>query len=162
VIFPFDPLVLRIFFCSYHTLLSIRCIQRYCRRISSVSTMAFPRFLNVLVLIYIGRAAALVADFSKGDIAISAAGSSESTKDLTVAPAAAVLAASSGWTLLGCYTDDVSARSLPYGAGVPGGPSAMTNELCQSTCLATGYILAGTEYSDECCECLSWVTIDCY
>jgi glucan 1,3-beta-glucosidase len=117
--------------------------------------MAFPRFLNVVVLIYIGRAVALVADFSKGDVAVSAASSSESTTDLTVAPAAAAPAASSGWTLLGCYTDNVSARSLPYGAGVPGGPSAMTNELCQSTCLAAGYTLAGTEYSDECCEYLS-------
>jgi hypothetical protein len=46
----------------------------------------------------------------------------------------------------------VSARSLPYAAGVPGGPTAMTNELCQSTCHAAGYSLAGTEYSDECCE----------
>jgi hypothetical protein len=46
----------------------------------------------------------------------------------------------------------VSARSLPYSAGVPGGPTAMTNELCQSTCHAAGYSLAGTEYSDECCE----------
>ena len=90
-----------------------------------------------------------MADLNKRDIALSAASSSENSTDLAAAPAA-----SAGWTLLGCYTDSVSARSLPYGAGVPGGPSAMTNELCQSTCLAAGYKLAGTEYSDECCEYL--------
>jgi hypothetical protein len=100
-----------------------------------------------MVLIYTGSAAALVADVSKRNIALSAASSSENSTDL-----AAALAASSGWTLLGCYTDSVSARSLPYGAGVSGGPSAMTNELCQSTCLAASYTLAGTEYSDECCK----------
>ena len=115
--------------------------------------MPFSRyFLTLVGLVYIGAAVALVADFSKGDVAVSAASSSENSTDLSVAPAVAAAAASSGWTLLGCYTDSVSARSLPYGAGVPGGPTAMTNELCQSTCLAAGYKLAGTEYSDECCE----------
>jgi glucan 1,3-beta-glucosidase len=103
-----------------------------------------------MVLIYTRSAAALVADFSKNNIALSAASPSKNSTDLAAAPAG--LAASSGWTLLGCYTDSVSARSLPYGAGVPGGPSAMTNELCQSTCLAASYKLAGTEYSDECCK----------
>ncbi len=70
------------------------------------------------------------------------------------AAAVAVSARGSGWTLLGCYTDSVSARSLPYTASVPGGPSAMTIELCQSTCLAAGYVLAGVEYAEECCEYL--------
>lgn len=28
----------------------------------------------------------------------------------------------------------------------------MTIELCQSTCLAAGYTLAGVEYADECCK----------
>ncbi len=60
---------------------------------------------------------------------------------------------SSGWTALGCYTDSVSARSLPFTASVPGGPSAMTVELCELTCLAAGYTLAGVEYADECCKC---------
>jgi hypothetical protein len=115
--------------------------------------MAFSRyFLNLRVLIYTGSAAALAANFNKSNVALSAASSSENSTDLSAAPAA--LVASSGWTLLGCYTDSVSARSLPYGAGVPGGPSAMTNELCQSTCHAAGYTLAGTEYSDECCKYL--------
>jgi hypothetical protein len=119
-----------------------------------------------MVLIYTGSAAALVADLSGRNIALSAASSSENSTDLAAVPAVpaalAALAASSGWTLLGCYTDSVSARSLPYGAGVPGGPSAMTNELCQSTCLAASYTLAGTEYSDECCKysffCLNMAT----
>jgi WSC domain len=121
--------------------------------------MAFLRyFLNLAFLSSVGSAAALAADFSKGGVAVSAASSSENTTDLAVAAPAAV-AASSSWKLLGCYTDSVSARSLPYGAGVAGGPTAMTNELCQSTCLAAGYSLAGTEYSDECCKHLCHV---CY
>ncbi|KAH8821809.1 beta 1,3 exoglucanase [Xylogone sp. PMI_703] len=57
---------------------------------------------------------------------------------------------SGGWTLLGCYTDSVAARSLPVAEGVTGGPTAMTNELCQTACLAAGFSLAGTEYADEC------------
>lgn len=56
-----------------------------------------------------------------------------------------------GWTALGCYTDNVSGRTLTYGAAVAGGASAMTVELCQSTCQGLGYILAGVEYADECC-----------
>ena len=60
---------------------------------------------------------------------------------------------SSGWTFLGCYTDNVSGRALPNGESVPGGASAMTIELCQSTCLGLGYSLAGVEYADECCKC---------
>ena len=68
------------------------------------------------------------------------------------AAAAAVSARASGWTSLGCYTDSVSARSLPYTASVPGGSGAMTIELCQSACLAAGYVFAGVEYANECCE----------
>jgi hypothetical protein len=126
--------------------------------------MVFSRYLvKLVVLSHFGSVAAVALDFIQGDVAISAASSSENATNLSApaaaaaaapaAPAAqAAAAASSGWTLLGCYTDSVSARSLPYAAGVPGGPTAMTNELCQSTCLAAGYSLAGTEYSDECCE----------
>ena len=57
-----------------------------------------------------------------------------------------------GWTLLGCYTDNVAARTLVNGEAVPGGASAMTVEACQSTCLGLGYSLAGVEYADECCK----------
>jgi hypothetical protein len=113
--------------------------------------MAFSSYLlNLMVLIYTGIVAGLVVDFIERDIALSAGASPDNSTSSAAAPAA--MAASSGWTLLGCYTDSVSARSLPYGAGVSGGPTAMTNELCQSTCLAAGYTLAGTEYSDECCK----------
>jgi hypothetical protein len=35
---------------------------------------------------------------------------------------------------------------------VPGWANAMTNELCQSTCLADGFSIAGTEYAGECCR----------
>jgi len=61
-------------------------------------------------------------------------------------------AAASGWNFRGCYTDNVSERSLPNGEQVPGGTNAMTNELCQSTCLADGFTIAGTEYAGECCK----------
>lgn len=59
----------------------------------------------------------------------------------------------SGWTFLGCYSDNVSARTLKNGLQVPGGASAMTVELCEATCIAAGYVLAGVEYSGECCKC---------
>lgn len=58
----------------------------------------------------------------------------------------------SGWTFLGCYSDNVNGRTLANGLQVPGGASAMTVELCESTCLAAGYVLAGVEYSGECCK----------
>jgi hypothetical protein len=57
-----------------------------------------------------------------------------------------------GWTFLGCYTDNVAARTLVNGEAVPGGAAAMTVEACQSTCLGLGYSLAGVEYADECCK----------
>lgn len=57
-----------------------------------------------------------------------------------------------GWTLLGCYTDNVGGRTLVNGEAVPGGASAMTVEACLSTCKGLGYILAGVEYADECCK----------
>jgi len=55
-----------------------------------------------------------------------------------------------GWAKTGCYTDSVAARALSFGAAVPGGAAAMTNELCQAACEAAGYVLAGTEYGAEC------------
>jgi hypothetical protein len=62
--------------------------------------------------------------------------------------------ARSAWNFLGCYTDNVSGRALLNGEAVPGGTSAMTNEVCQSTCLAAGFLIAGTEYGGECCKFL--------
>jgi hypothetical protein len=58
----------------------------------------------------------------------------------------------SGWTFLGCYTDNVSGRALPHGVTVPGGTNYMTNEVCQASCLRAGYSIAGTEYAGECCK----------
>jgi glucan 1,3-beta-glucosidase len=54
-----------------------------------------------------------------------------------------------GWTFLGCYTDSVSARTLPNAESVSGG---VTNEGCQNACLAAGYSIAGTEYASQCCK----------
>ena len=61
-----------------------------------------------------------------------------------------------GWSFLGCYTDSVSARTLPNNEPVSGG---MTNEGCQNACLAAGYSIAGTEYAGECCKCLSLILL---
>ena len=58
------------------------------------------------------------------------------------------------WKSLGCYTDSVAARSLAFGQAVPGGPDALTVEICQSLCQKQGYSLAGVEYADECCTSL--------
>lgn len=67
--------------------------------------------------------------------------------------ASAMIEARSNWNFLGCYTDNVSGRALPNGEAVPGGSGAMTNELCQASCLAAGFSIAGTEYGGECCRC---------
>jgi hypothetical protein len=73
---------------------------------------------------------------------------------MTIKREAASLEARAGWTFLGCYTDNVSRRALPTMEQVPGGTNAMTNELCESTCLAAGFSIAGTEYAGECCKYL--------
>jgi WSC domain len=70
-------------------------------------------------------------------------------------PQTSKIEARSSWDFLGCYTDNVSGRALPNGEAVPGGTNAMTNELCQATCLAGGFKIAGTEYAGECCKSLS-------
>lgn len=62
------------------------------------------------------------------------------------------LEARSTWTFLGCYRDNVDGRALPNGEAVLGGTNAMTNVLCQSTCLQAGFSIAGTEYAGECCK----------
>lgn len=61
-------------------------------------------------------------------------------------------ASATGWHFKGCYTDTVPARTLTTAVQVPGGTDAMTNELCQSACLASGFSIAGTEYAGECCK----------
>ena len=63
----------------------------------------------------------------------------------------AKIEARSSWTFLGCYIDNVDGRALPNNEAVAGGSSSMTNELCQTTCLAAGFTIAGTEYAGECC-----------
>ena len=109
---------------------------------------------KLAALLYVGSAAGLVANFhfpDGGRVAMSAHGSTPDNETEALFTQSH-LGVRTSWTLLGCYTDSVSARSLPYAAGVSGGPSAMTNELCQSTCAAAGYTMAGTEYADECCK----------
>jgi glucan 1,3-beta-glucosidase len=61
---------------------------------------------------------------------------------------------SSGWKFLGCYTDNVSARTLSNYIIVPGGQGATTIEACQAACRSFGYSLAGVEYANECCKFL--------
>jgi len=48
---------------------------------------------------------------------------------------------------MGCYTDNVGARTLSVAQYVPG---AMTVEGCTSACTAGGYALSGLEYGGEC------------
>jgi hypothetical protein len=57
-----------------------------------------------------------------------------------------------GWNFRGCYTDKISARTLGNALGVPGGQPAMTIEACLAACQFAGYVLAGVEYSGECCK----------
>lgn len=52
-----------------------------------------------------------------------------------------------GWTSLGCYTDDMGARTLTKTASVDG---AMTVEKCQAACFAGSYLLSGVEFGSEC------------
>ena len=76
-----------------------------------------------------------------------------------------------GWVSLGCYryfqrpssmesvsltpctfhTSDSAARTLTVGTNPVGGAANNSAESCTAACLAAGYHLAGTEYSDECC-----------
>jgi hypothetical protein len=48
--------------------------------------------------------------------------------------------------------EGITGRALPFGATTVGGAAAMTVDLCLTACQAAGYVLAGTEYSDECCK----------
>ncbi|KAH0543417.1 hypothetical protein FGG08_002275 [Glutinoglossum americanum] len=56
----------------------------------------------------------------------------------------------SAWSLLGCYTDSVGARTLGTPMYLPGGGASMTVELCTAACHAAGFVLAGVEYAGEC------------
>ena len=53
----------------------------------------------------------------------------------------------SGWSGLGCYTDEMANRALPHQVYVNGG---MTLEKCTDKCFSSGFAYAGTEYADEC------------
>ncbi|KAK7062115.1 WSC domain-containing protein [Favolaschia claudopus] len=52
-----------------------------------------------------------------------------------------------GWTLKGCYTDNVSSRTL---AGSSFSSANMTVEYCTSFCRSGGFSLAGVEFGAEC------------
>ncbi|KLO15166.1 WSC-domain-containing protein, partial [Schizopora paradoxa] len=54
----------------------------------------------------------------------------------------------SSWTSLGCYTDDVSDRTLNIIS--MSDASGMTGDECISYCGGKGYSFAGTEYSQQC------------
>lgn len=54
----------------------------------------------------------------------------------------------SGWKSLGCWTDDVQARTLGYRANTPS--AALTVRVCTDACRAAGYTYAGVEYAAEC------------
>jgi hypothetical protein len=94
--------------------------------------------------------------FSYGGVSGSAAPSttlpmSSSTISTTsTASSSSSASAIASWSFLGCYTDSVTARTLPVGMDVPGGAAAMTVELCLAACETAGYVLAGVEYAQEC------------
>ncbi|KAF8525138.1 copper radical oxidase [Hysterangium stoloniferum] len=51
------------------------------------------------------------------------------------------------WESLGCYSDDVNARTLSVPMGVSG---PMTVQLCLDACFTAGYHLGGVEFAVEC------------
>ena len=58
-----------------------------------------------------------------------------------------------GFKYMGCYTEGTTGRALTYGVPASVVPSAeMTVAKCTAACLAANYILAGVEYSGECCK----------
>lgn len=79
-----------------------------------------------------------------------ASASSTPTRASTPSSSSTPSPAAKKWSLLGCYTDSVSARTLSVGMAVPGGAGAITVEACQSACQGAGYSLAGVEYAQEC------------
>ena len=99
-----------------------------------------------------GNAAETCGGPNRLDVYSHGSGTSSPTSTKTSASASATASASSGWNFRGCYTDNVSGRTLSHGEAVPGGASAMTVEACQTVCQGLGYVLAGVEYADECCR----------
>lgn len=97
-----------------------------------------------------------ITNSSSSSSVVSTSSSSTSTTVSSTSSSTSTSASSTpsapGWYLTGCYVDSTTARTLSYAAGVPGGPANMTNEACTATCKAAGYTIAGTEYSQECCE----------
>ncbi|KAI9840491.1 MAG: hypothetical protein M1838_004047 [Thelocarpon superellum] len=68
----------------------------------------------------------------------------------TPPPAPTVNPGPAGWTSLGCYAEGANGRALTTGETTTGGSGALTVALCTSACKASGFILAGVEYSGEC------------
>ncbi|KAK1994676.1 WSC domain-containing protein, partial [Colletotrichum falcatum] len=55
------------------------------------------------------------------------------------------------WSSIGCYTEGTTGRALTYGVGtVPANQMNVAN--CTAACAAANFILAGVEYSGECCK----------
>jgi hypothetical protein len=51
------------------------------------------------------------------------------------------------------FSDQVGGgRTLANGVATTGGGNALTIALCTSACKTAGYVLAGAEYSGECCK----------
>ncbi|KAF2254450.1 WSC-domain-containing protein [Trematosphaeria pertusa] len=65
-----------------------------------------------------------------------------------------------GFRSMGCYTDNGGARTLTVGMATAGGPGSLTVALCTSTCASEGYMYAGVEYAQECCQFpyVRWIT----
>jgi hypothetical protein len=55
-----------------------------------------------------------------------------------------------GFVYMGCYAEGTTGRALTYNAGLTG--SDLTVAKCTAACAAANYILAGVEYSGECCK----------
>ncbi|KAJ7624338.1 hypothetical protein DFH06DRAFT_1305196, partial [Mycena polygramma] len=54
------------------------------------------------------------------------------------------------WKYLGCYSDNVSARTLNGYGEIDTGPFRNSAENCQATCLARGFVYAGVEDGSQC------------
>ncbi|KAH9958446.1 copper radical oxidase [Russula dissimulans] len=71
--------------------------------------------------------------------------------DATPPPPPPIIAPSYGpWVSLGCYSDNTATRTLTVRTGVQGGASNNSVQSCADVCFASGYPLAGVEYSREC------------
>ena len=55
------------------------------------------------------------------------------------------------------FSEGNGGRALPNGVTTTGGSSVMTVDLCLAACQSSGYVLAGAEYSGECCRLLGIV-----